>query len=91
MTTLVEPGTHREWRVNRIRAELQRVALECGDPNLTRSRAQWLAATLRDVALDVADIFVCPVCGHPEACTCGECPVGSLTARPLSASPQVSS
>jgi hypothetical protein len=37
---------------------------------------------LRDVALDVADNFVCPVCGHPESCTCGECPVGSLTARP---------
>lgn len=81
MTTLIEPGTHREWRVNRIRAALHAIANGCGDPHLTRAQAKTLAATLHEVAQDVADIFVCPVCGHPEACTCAECPVGSLTAR----------
>jgi hypothetical protein len=81
MTTLVEPGTHREWRVNRIRATLEQVSLECGEVRLTRARAQQLAAELQDAAREVADIFICPVCNHPEACTCGECPVGSLTAK----------
>ena len=85
MTTLIEPGSHREWRVNRIRTTLQRISVACGDPKLTRTAAQSLAADLREVSLEMADIFVCPVCGHPEACTCGACPVGSLTARPTSA------
>jgi len=81
MTTQLDPASHREWRVNKIRTTLQRIANECGDPHLTRAAAQLLAAELRDVALEVADNFLCPVCGHPESCTCGECPVGSLTAR----------
>jgi len=85
MTTLVEPGTHREWRVNRIRAILEKVSFECGDVQLTRARAQQLAAELQDVSREVADIFICPVCNHPDACTCGECPVGSLTANPPTA------
>ncbi len=81
MTTLVEPGTHREWRVNRIRAAMQKISQECGDPYLSRARAQALAAQLRDLSREVADLFICPVCNHPDACTCGECPVGSLTAN----------
>lgn len=81
MTTLVDPPSHREWRINRIRAILEKVAFECGDVNLTRARAQQLAAELRDISMEVADVFICPVCNHPEACTCGECPVGSLTAK----------
>jgi len=85
MTTLVDPPSHREWRVNRIRAILEKVSIECGDTHLTRARAQQLAAELRDVSLEVADVFICPVCNHPEACTCGECPVGNLTAKPASA------
>jgi hypothetical protein len=82
MTTQIEPGSHREWRVNRIRTTLQRISTECGDPNLTRAAAQALAAALREVSLEMADVFVCPTCKHPEACTCTECPVGVLTARP---------
>jgi hypothetical protein len=81
MTTLVEPTSHREWRINRIRATLEKVAFECADARLTRARAQQLAAELRDVSLEVADIFICPVCNHPEACTCAECPVGNLTSK----------
>ena len=81
MTTLVEPSSHREWRINRIRAILEKVSFECGDVRLTRARAQQLAAELRDVSLEVADIFICPVCNHPEACTCAECPVGNLTSK----------
>jgi hypothetical protein len=82
MTTLVEAVSHREWRVNRLRTTLHDIALECGEPVLSRSAAQRLAAQLRVAAAEMADIFVCPVCGHPEACTCAECPVGALTAVP---------
>jgi hypothetical protein len=85
MTTLVDPPSHREWRVNRIRAVLEKISIECGDPQLTRARAQQLAAELRDISMEVADVFICPVCNHPEACTCSECPVGSLTAKPPTA------
>ena len=81
MTILVELLSHWEWWINRIRVIFEKVFFECGDVRLTRARAQQLAAELRDVSLEVADIFICPVCNHPEACTCGECPVGSLTAK----------
>ena len=82
MTTLVAQCTYREWRVNRIREVLDRISVECGDPRLTRPRAQALAKDAHDIGNDLADIFVCPVCGNPDAATCTECPVGRLTARP---------
>lgn len=82
MTTLVELCTHREWRVNRIREVLGRIALACGNPRLTRPMAQSLARDVHEIGDDIADIFICPICGHPEAASCLECPVGNLTARP---------
>jgi hypothetical protein len=82
MTTLTSQCTYREWRVNRIREVLDRISVECGDPKLTRPHAQALAKEAHNLANELADIFVCPVCGNPDSTTCMDCPVGSLTARP---------
>jgi hypothetical protein len=79
VTTQVEPGTFRSWRVNRVQATLNEVLTRCADPRLTRGDAQQLAQLLREAALVVADLYVCPVCGQPEVCACVECPVGSPT------------
>ncbi len=79
MTTMVEAPTFREWRINRVRASLVEIAAECAHPQLTRRRAAELADALRHTALTVADLYVCPVCGHPEVRTCVECPVGGAT------------
>jgi len=83
MPTLFDPVTHRDWRVNRITTTLAQVAADCADGRLTRAESLRLAQTLREAADVVADLYVCPICGHPEACTCWECPVGSRTAQPL--------
>lgn len=80
MTTMVGPGTYREWRVNRVRSTLDEVAIACAPATLTRRRAEQLAEQLREVALIVADLYVCPICGHPEVRTCTECPAGGDTA-----------
>jgi hypothetical protein len=80
MTTLVEPGTYREWRVNRVRTTLAEIADACAPLTLTRRRAEELANRLREAALVVADLYVCPICGHPEVRTCVECPLGGDTA-----------
>ena len=85
MTTLAAPVTYREWRVNRIRQVLDRISVRCGDPRLTRPQAKALAKEAHDLANELADMFVCPVCGNPDSTTCMDCPVGSLTARPESA------
>lgn len=82
MTTLIDPCSYREWRVNRLQQVLGRVSLECGNPRLTRTMAQSLARDIREIGDEIADMFVCPICGHPGAEACTECPVGSLTARP---------
>jgi rubrerythrin len=80
MTTQVEPSTFREWRINRVRATLVEVAAECADPRLVRRRAEALAAKLHEASLVVADLYICPICGHPEVRTCVECPLGGETA-----------
>ena len=72
MTTLPLPPRFAEWRVNRIRAELQRIANACAKPRISRTEAHALAAELRNVANEVADCFICPICHHPEACVCAE-------------------
>ena len=81
MTILYEPPPHRAWRVNRVTTALAQVATECADPRLTRVAAQQLADRLRELAQVVADLYICPVCRHPDACTCADCPVGVLTAQ----------
>jgi hypothetical protein len=68
---------------------LAEVAAECDHPRLTRMRAGQLAELLRETALVVADLYVCPVCGHPEACSCVECPDGHPTASVAPDTPQV--
>ena len=80
MTTMADQPTYQEWRVNRIRDALAKIATASGKQRMTRTETLALAETLRGVARDVADLYYCPVCGHPEACTCATCPVGSLTA-----------
>jgi rubrerythrin len=80
MTTQVEAPSFREWRINRVRTTLIHVAAECADPKLVRRRAESLAEELRQAALVVADLYVCPICGHPEVRTCTECPLGGDTA-----------
>ncbi len=85
MTTLAQPGTYREWQVNRVQTALRRIANDCGKPRIPRSESLALAQALQEVARDVADLYYCPVCQHPEVCACAACPLGSLTARPISA------
>ena len=85
MTTLATQCSYREWRVNRIRKTLDKIAVECGDPRLTRAMAQTLARNARELADELADLFTCPACSHPEVTFCAECPVGSRTARPEAA------
>ena len=80
MTTLFEPPSFREWRVNRVCRMLTDVAANCADPKLPRRRAEELANQLRSAALVVADLYVCQVCAHPEIRTCTECPIGGDTA-----------
>lgn len=81
MTTLVEPGTYRNWRVARVQVALAEIGKACAPASLTRGRAEALANELREIALTVADLYVCPICGHPEVRTCTECPTGGDTAR----------
>ena len=83
MTTLVELGPYQAWRANRVCAALGTIAVRCSKPRLTRPEAQALAAELRIIAAEVADLFICPVCKNPEVCACAECPTGSLTAQPV--------
>jgi hypothetical protein len=80
MTTMADPVTYHEWRVNRVRDALAKISTACGKRRMTRTETLALADALRDVARDVADLYYCPICGHPEVCTCSTCPVGSLTA-----------
>jgi len=70
MTTLYDPPAHRLWRVNRVAATLSQVASACASTRLTRTESLRLAKTLRETADLVADLYICPVCGHPEACAC---------------------
>ena len=81
MTTLVEPGPFRDWRISRVVATLTEVATACGEPTLTRENARKLADQLQEAALVVADLYVCPTCEHPEVGACTVCPEGRKTAR----------
>ncbi len=85
MTTLAQPSTYHEWRVNRVQTALRKIAADCGKARIPRSETAALAEALHEVARDVADLYYCPVCQHPEVCTCADCPLGSLTAQPISA------
>ena len=54
-------------------------------PFAAQVSAEAAAKEAHDLGNELADIFICPVCGHPDAACCAECPVGGLTARPEAA------